>query len=477
MNLTELLNGLDAVYNGSNPDIRLITHRPDEVTDGALFVCIRGKHADGHDFAQTAMQNGAAAVVCEHELGIAEQVIVSDSRRALSLLCCAMYSHPSKKMVLIGVTGTNGKTTTACYIRSILEQSGRKSVLIGTLGADSGNGAEPTAYTTPEPWMFNRKLHEGLQAGCEYAVAEISSQALSQDRCAGLDFDVAVFTNLSPEHLDYHQSMDEYAMQKARLFACARAAAINKDDEYAPLMLSECKGRVVTFSLQDDADLTAKNVKCTPDGVSYILVSREGIERIRLDATGIIAVYNSMAAVAACMAAGIEFEEACLYVKYAQAAQGRMQKIQAQSPFAVFVDYAHTPAALYEALYAVRQITQGRVIAVFGCGGDRDCSKRPRMGEIASSLADITVLTSDNPRSEDPQKILAEIAAGYKSNNELILCADRRRAIETALQKAQPGDSVIIAGKGHEKTQQTANGTIHFDDAAVVRDYLNGKNA
>jgi len=477
LNLTKLLIGSDAVYNGKDPDIRFITHKLDETADGALFVCIRGAHADGHDFAQSALQKGAAAVVCERDLGIAEQVIVPNSRAALSLLSCAFYGHPSQKMVLIGVTGTNGKTTTACYIRNILEQAGRQSVLIGTLGADSGNGTELTDYTTPEAVVFNRKLQEGLRRGCEYAVAEISSQALSQDRCAGLDFDVAVFTNLSPEHLDYHQSMEEYAQQKAKLFACTEAAAVNKDDEYASLILSHCKGRTVTFSLQDDADLTAKNVKCTADGVSYILVSREGIERIHIPALGIIAVYNSMAAVAACMAAGIDFEDACAYVCHVDAVEGRLQKAETQAPFSVFVDYAHTPAALYESLYAVRQITEGNVIVVFGCGGNRDRSKRPRMGEIASSLADITVLTNDNPRSEDPQHILADIAAGFNSKKELVICADRHKAIETALQKAQPGDSVLIAGKGHEKTQHTANGEVFFDDAAVVREYFTVKHA
>ncbi len=477
MNLTKLLNGLDAVYNGKDPDIRFITHKLEETADGALFVCIKGAHADGHDFAFLALQKGAAAVVCERELGIAEQVLVPNGRKALSLLCCAFYGHPSQNLVLVGVTGTNGKTTTACYIRNILEQAGSKSVLIGTLGADSGNGTEPTDYTTPESAVFNRKLQEGLQCGCEYAVAEISSQALSQDRCAGLDFDVAVFTNLSPEHLDYHQSMDEYARQKAKLFACAKAAAVNKDDDYALLMLSQCKGRTVTFSLHDDADLTAKNVKCTADGVSYILVSRDGIERIHIPALGIIAVYNSMAAVAACMAAGLDFEDACMYVNYVDAVNGRLQKTEIQAPFSVFIDYAHTPAALYEALCAVRQITTSNVIAVFGCGGDRDHSKRPRMGEIASSLADITVLTSDNPRSEDPQRILADIAAGFSSKKELVICADRRKAIETALQKARPGDSVLIAGKGHEQTQYTADGILVFDDAAVVREYFTVNHA
>ena len=290
MNLTKLLYGADAVYNGNDPDIRFITHKPDDVADGALFVCIKGAHADGHDFAHTAISKGAVAVVCERDLGIAEQVMVPNSRAALSLLNCAFYGHPSKSMLLIGVTGTNGKTTTACYIRNMLEQAGRKSVLIGTLGADSGNGTAQTDYTTPESAVFNHTLQKGLQRGCEYAVAEISSQALSQERCAGMDFDVAVFTNLSPEHLDYHQTMDEYARQKAKLFACAKAAAVNKDDEFAPFILSHCKGRTVTFSLQDDADLTAKNVKYTAHGVSYILVSRDGIERIQIPALGIMAV-------------------------------------------------------------------------------------------------------------------------------------------------------------------------------------------
>ena len=472
LNLKKLLNSIGAAYSGPGADITLITHRMDEVTDGALFVCIRGAHADGHDFAQQAMQNGAAAVVCERDTAIPEQVIVADSRRALALLSAAFYGHPSEQLVLLGVTGTNGKTTTACWIRSILEQAQCKTALIGTLGADCGGGMTQTGHTTPDAVVLHRTLRESVESGCEYAVAEISSQALSQERCAGIGFDVAVFTNLSPEHLDYHKTMDAYAAEKVKLFEAAKTAVVNRDDEYASLILSHCKGRVLTFSLDDDADLTAKNIKYSADGVRCIFVSRDGIERVHLHSPGVTAVYNAMAAVSACVAVGIDFEEACRFVCNAPVVPGRLQKIQTQAPFSLYVDYAHTPAAMYEALYALRQITEGRLIAVFGCGGDRDAYKRPQMGEIASALADITILTNDNPRTEAPQKILSEIAVGFKSKKELLIFEDRREAISTALQKAQPGDCVLLAGKGHETTQQTADGEAFFDNAQVARELI-----
>lgn len=472
MNLKLLLSALECRFSGEDAQISLVTHRLGEVTDGALFVCINGNHADGHDFAHLALQKGARAVVCERGLGLENEILVENSRKALSLLSAAFYGHPSERLTLIGVTGTNGKTTTACRIRSILTQADRKTMLIGTLGADSGNGYEQTDYTTPDAVVFNRKLAEGVQAGCECAVAEVSSQALSQNRCDCLGFDIAVFTNLSEEHLDYHGSMEAYAQAKATLFDTAKTAVVNADDAYAPLIMSHCKGRVITFSLHDQADLTAKNIRFEPDGVSYILVSREGIERIRLNTHGVIAVYNSMAAVGAAVAAGVDFSDACRFANIPVPVEGRMQKISADEPFSVYVDYAHTPAALYETLYALRQITGGRLIVVFGCGGDRDRAKRPQMGEIASALADVTVLTSDNPRSEDPLQIINEIAAGFKSKKELILCADRRTAIGTAIGKAQNGDCVLIAGKGHEKTQQTAGLTLAFDDVRVAQSFF-----
>lgn len=470
LNLKYLLNGICAQYDGADANVDLITHNLDTVTAGTLFVCIKGAHADGHALAQAALEKGAVAVVCERDLGLQSQILVEDSRRALALLSNAFYDHPDKKLVLIGLTGTNGKTTTACWLRSILENADRKTALIGTLGADSGHGFEQTGHTTPDAVVFNRTLHESVQSGCECAVAEISSQALSQERCASLRFAVAVFTNLSAEHLDYHQSMQEYAQQKAKLFAMAETAVVNADDEYAPFILSHCKGRTITYSLQDQADLTAKNIQYSENGVSYVLVSRDGIARIRVASPGVIAVYNSMAAIAASLAVGVDFELASELACELPQVEGRMQRILPQAPFAVYADYAHTPTALYEALYALRQVTKGRVIAVFGCGGDRDRTKRPKMGEIASALADITILTNDNPRTEDPQSILSEIASGFNSKKELFICADRREAIREALLRAQPGDSVLIAGKGHEKTQMLANEEIAFDDIAVAQE-------
>lgn len=468
MNLRHLIADIDAVYCGNDPDIQLITDRYEAVRDKTLFVCVNGRHTDGHKMAAQAMKRGAVAVVSEHDLGICEQVLVKNSRSAMAHVAAEFYGHPARRLQLIGVTGTNGKTTTACWIRFVLEKLGKKTALIGTLGADCGNGFENTDYTTPDSVVFNRKLHEALQNGCTAAVAEISSQALHQHRCDGLPFTVGVFTNLTSEHLDYHATKENYAAQKAKLFQAAERTVLNADDDYFAFMQGRCKGNILTYSLQNSAFLTAKNIVEQKDGVSYVLVSRNGIARIRTATTGLFSVYNSMAAIGACLALGFDFESICADSLCFPQVPGRMQSVLSDAPFSVFVDYAHTPDALQQALKALRSVTTGRLMAVFGCGGDRDRSKRPVMGEIASALADVTVLTDDNPRSEDPQQILSEIAGGFASQKTLHIRADRYDAIAFAMHNAKPGDSILIAGKGHEKMQYTAEGAVAFDDVQAV---------
>lgn len=473
MNLKKLISGTAAEFCGADVEIEYITDCLEQVHDGALFVCVRGQHTDGHQLAAQAISEGARAVVCEHTLGIANEVIVPDTRVALAQMSAALYGYPARQLSLIGVTGTNGKTTVSVWIRHILEQAGKKSALIGTLGADSGDGFEDTGHTTPDSTVFNRKLRESVDGGCAYAVAEISSQALSQERCAGFPFEIAVFTNLSPEHLDYHKTMEAYAGEKAKLFKAAGTAVLNADDLYTAGIRQVCQGKVVTFSVHDDADYTAKNITVREDGVSYILVSGEDIARVNLSATGLFSVYNSMAAIAACVEAGVPFGEACICAGSLPAVPGRMQRVIADAPFSVYVDYAHTPMALHAVLHSLRQTVRGKQILVFGCGGERDPEKRSKMGEIASGYAALTVLTDDNPRSEDPRQILEQIASGFKSKNQLIIEPDRRKAIAMALKKAKPGDCVLIAGKGHEKVQITAQGSFPFDDVKTAEEIWN----
>lgn len=473
MNLKQLTTDICAQYSANDPDIIRITDRLDEVGDGTLFVCVNGRHTDGHKLAAQAIKRGAAAVVCERDLGLREQMIVADSREAMAHIAAAFYGYPARQLPLIGVTGTNGKTTVSCWIRAILEKTGKKTALIGTLGADSGDGFENTDYTTPDSVVFNRKLFEAVQKKCKAAVAEISSQALHQHRCDGLPFSVGVFTNVSREHLDYHGTLQAYAQQKAKLFQRADAAVLNADDEAFALMKSNSKGKICTYSLKDESDLTAKNIVHHENGVSYILVSRDGIARMQVKTPGIFSVYNSMAAVGACLALGLDFETVTSAASDLPQVPGRMQSVLTDAPFRVFVDYAHTPDALQQVLQALRKTTSGKLTVVFGCGGDRDATKRPRMGEISSLLADVTVLTNDNPRSEDPLQIIQQIANGFCGQTDLQICPDRREAITYALQNANAGDCVLIAGKGHEKVQCTADGCVAFDDVQSVVEIWN----
>ncbi len=469
MNLTALLDGTAAVYNGWDTQVAAVTDRLDAVGKDTLFVCVEGKHTDGHRLARQALAKGACGIVCQRDLGLEKQIQVADTRKTLSLLACALYDHPSKKLQLIGITGTNGKTTTAHWIRDLLQADHKNTALIGTLGADLGNTQLATGCTTPDAADMNRLLQQSVQAGCTHAVAEISSQALDQKRCEGLLFSQAVFTNLSPEHLDYHGNMDRYASAKAALFEKAATAVVNRDDPYWPVIAKRCSGKVITCSLHGEADYVVKNISYKDGAVSYILLYKTDIARVQVLTPGMFSVYNSMIAIASCVQSGVDFYAACDSACKLQPVRGRMQRVIPDAPFAVYIDYAHTPAALQMSLQTVRDMTHGNVTVVFGCGGNRDRGKRPLMGKIAERYADFSVLTDDNPRTESSADILSEIAAGFGNKKHFALQADRFKAIETALRRANPGDCILIAGKGHEQTQIVGETVLSFDDADVVR--------
>lgn len=448
-----------------------------EVQPGDVFVCWQGMRHDGHEFAAEAYRRGAVAVVAERDVpGDGGLVVVPDGREALARLSAAFYGFPSRRLRVIGVTGTNGKTTTTHLIKAVLEQAGHKVGLIGTIHHLVGNEVLDTRRTTPESLDLQRLLFYMAERGMEYAVMEVSSHAVALKRIVGTEFDVAVFTNLSQDHLDFHADLDEYAATKAQFFASLttdgtkahKAAIINMDDARAQLMRDHADVPVIGYGIDAPTDVVAGNVEVRPEGVSFEASTPAGPLSLSLQLTGRFNVYNSLAAVAVGCHEGIPLPFIRTALEQVPGVPGRLERIDRGQPFTVLVDYAHTPDSLENVLNTCRSFAAGRVIVVFGCGGDRDREKRPLMGEVAARLADYVIITADNPRSERPEQISAEIEAGVrqagKSPEEYDIIVERRDAIRSAIELARPGDIVLIAGKGHETTQQFHDRTVHFDD-------------
>ncbi len=456
------------------------------VRPGSLFVCVRGMSVDGHDFAAAALGAGAAALVVERELPLAvPQLIVADSRRAMGPLAARLFGEPSRRLRMVGVTGTNGKTTTAFLIRSILERAGLRCGLLGTVVQLVGGEQEPVVRTTPEAVDLQRTLRRMVDAGDEACVIEVSSHALVLGRADAIHFDAAAFTNLTQDHLDFHADMEEYFAAKRLLFAPAAegagiapgAAAINVDDPFGARLhagLAADGPSAVGFSpAGGPADLAAAEVDFDATGARFELRGPgEERRRVSIPLPGHFNVENALAALAVAHALGLDLDRAVTALAAADPVPGRMEPIDAGQGFGVLVDYAHTPDSLINVLEAARRLTSGRLICVLGCGGDRDALKRPLMGRAGAELADLALITSDNPRSEDPKEIIAQMLAGVEERRRQVVVveADRRAAISKALAAAAAGDLVVIAGKGHESGQEFAGGRVEpFDDRKVAR--------
>ena len=492
--LPELLVSLpDARIVGEGDlQIKAVNYDSREVEPGSAFVCIRGVAHDGHDFAQSAVERGAVAVVAESESAVADlpqhitKVFVPDTRLALALMADEFYGHPSREMMLVGITGTNGKTTVAHLVADLLRDAGYKSVgIIGTLGAATEKTYYDTGRTTPESLDLQRLLADFLDGGSEAVVMEVSSHALAQQRVAGCAFDAGIFTNLTQDHLDFHGDMEEYFAAKTRLFTdVARASEPHKsfgavfptDDRYGVRLTQlDSDTPFITYGIEADAHVKAAAVMLRPAGTSFVARTSSGDIPFDVKLTGRFNVQNMLAAIAFGILKEIPVAKIQSAMQRANAPEGRMEVIDEGQDFYVAVDYAHTPDGLKNVLATVKEFTKGRLICVFGCGGDRDRTKRPQMGAIAASLADLVVVTSDNPRTEDPNRILDDILAGTSGTNANIESeVDRRKAIERALEMARAGDFVIVAGKGHETYQIFKDRTIHFDDREVVREWLEG---
>ena len=442
-----------------------------------MFFCIPGETTDGHLFAVSAAEKGASVIVAQR-LTVAPlpHILVEDVRAAMFYACANFYHHPEKDLKLIGVTGTNGKTSTTFFMKELLDAMGKKTGLLGTVRNMIGDEVLPSSFTTPEPLTLFEVFDKMRAAGVEYVIMEISSHALAQKRVDGLAFEVGVFTNLTQDHLDYHRTMEAYKEAKYTLFTQSRICVYNIDDATgAEFALRPCQGeRAVTYSAKkNDADIVARDIALHADGVSFFLLTQGALSRVKVSTPGKFTVYNVTAAVSALCALGLPFSEITSHLDQLKNVDGRAQIVKLEKDFTVMLDYAHTPDALENILRTVRSYAPARVVTLFGCGGDRDKTKRPLMGEMAAKYSDFVIVTSDNPRSEEPASIIADILPGVEKNtSHFTVIENRRDAIEFALKNAEKDDIILLAGKGHEKYQILSTGTIEFDEEKIVREIV-----
>ena len=461
-----------------------VTHDSRQAGAGWLFVAIRGEKADGNRFVRDVGQRGAAGVVSELERPADFRggwIRVAEARPALALAAAEVHGHPSRELKLVGITGTNGKTTTAYLVASVAEAAGVTTALVSTVEYRVAGERQPALHTTPEASDVERLLRRAVDAGCSVAVMEASSQALDLHRCDALRFEVAAFTNLTRDHLDYHGTMEEYFKAKRKLFdgslgESPRAAVVNVDDEYGARLYEALKAagrRVLRYALDKEAEVTARGVEFSLGGTRLTLRTPDGEREILSPLVGRPHVYNILTAAGCAHALGLGLEETAAALATCGGAPGRFERVAHAGDFAVVVDYAHTDDALRNVLRTARDVGRGRVITVFGCGGDRDRTKRAPMGEAAASLSDVVIATSDNPRTEEPEAILRDVEEGLKSSGRPYLkLVDRREAIHRAVKEAKAGDIVVIAGKGHEDYQIVGTEKRHFDDREVAREAL-----
>jgi len=473
MRLDELLAGYPGarIVGDSSVEVEDLVYDSRKVEPGTLFFCVVGEKADGHEFGARAVEEGAAALVVERELTELDvtQVVVPDSRAAMAPLAARFWGDPTAQLRVVGVTGTNGKTTTAFLVHEILRAADFPCGLLGTVKQIVGGVEKEVVRTTPEAIELQATFRAMLEGGDEACAMEVSSHAMTLHRADAIHFEVAIFTNLTQDHLDFHADMEDYFLAKRKLFeAGPRTAIVNVDDPYGRRLAEEFE--CVTFSAEGaEADYSARDVSFDAGGARFSV----GEMQLRTALPGHFNVANALGAFAAAEAIGVGSEIAAAGLARAGRVPGRFEPVDEGQRFTVLVDYAHTPDSLENVLRAARRLTDGKVISVFGAGGDRDRDKRPKMGRAGAELSDLTVITSDNPRSEDPEAIVAEVAAGAEGASELEVVVDRRAAIALALGRAEPGDTVVIAGKGHEQGQEFENGRkISFDDREVAREEL-----
>ena len=478
MKLKELLQDIPVLHCTADLELEITDVHYDsrKVTEGSLFVAVAGFASDGNRFIPMALGKGAVAVVTakkpEEEV---PYVLVESDRLALALLGCNFYGRPAQSMTMIGVTGTNGKTSTTLLLKQVLEKVlGAKVGLIGTMANMVGDEEIPTERTTPESFDLQALFDRMRTAGCTHVVMEVSSHAITLDRIGGIHFDIAAFTNLTEDHLDFHKTMDAYCDAKAELFRRCEKAVINADDSYSPRILDAAACPVLTTSVTAETGLHAKNLELLSEGISFTAVCGDERAEVHLPIPGKFTVYNALTVLGIAKQLGISLSDCAEALKTVHGVKGRVEVVPTpETPYSVLIDYAHTPDGLENVLSSVKDFCKGRLISVFGCGGDRDPMKRPIMGEIGVRLSDLAIITSDNPRTEDPMAIIEDILKGVKQEcGEYIVMEDRRSAIRYAMDIAKKDDIIVLAGKGHETYQEICGVKYHLDEREEVAAHL-----
>lgn len=472
------------IINRDNPTVTSLVMDSREVTEGSLFFCVKGYQVDGHDFAKEAEEKGAVAVVAERVVDVdIPIVLVREVKRAMAILSAYFYNEPSKKLRVIGITGTNGKTTTSHFIDSILQKNKKKTGVIGTLYTKIGSVTRETKNTTPESLLLQQTFAEMVEKNVEYCVMEVSSHALDLGRVRGVSFDTAVFTNLSKDHLDYHETMESYGQAKGLLFSQLgntfdgnKMVILNGDDPLSKYYEKITAQQILTYGLEKGNDVVAREVTMTPFGSTFQLVTPWGEKRVRFPLAGKFNVYNALAAASVCLVEGIPLKDIVSALERVKSVDGRFQSVDVGQSFAVIVDYAHTPDSLENVLSTIQAMTGGNIYTVVGCGGDRDKTKRPEMAKIAATYSHHAFFTSDNPRTEDPEHILQDMVNGVKNETNYTVIVNRKEAIHEAIGKAKKGDVVLIAGKGHETFQIIGKETFPFDDRLVAEKAIIERN-
>ncbi|WP_274365311.1 UDP-N-acetylmuramoyl-L-alanyl-D-glutamate--2,6-diaminopimelate ligase [Paenibacillus thermotolerans] len=482
MKLADLLAGIDytVIQGTEQTEVGHITYDSRKVRERSMFVCIQGFKLDGHDYIREAARKGAAVVLIQRDIddlppGICA-VKAADTRKLVPLLAHRFYGEPSKRLNTVAITGTNGKTSVSTIIAAILESAGRKTGVIGTIHNRIGDQVlkmEKTTYTTPEALDLHALFKRMLDEGAGDVVMEATSMALELHRLDHTDIDIGVFTNLTQDHLDDHKTMENYMNAKLKLFRMCKRGIVNADDPTAEVIRREGSCEITTYGVTNDADLKASDVSLSSEEVAFTVAAGGEAVRMKLRIPGIFSVYNALAAIAVCLELGLSLEQIACGLASVEGVEGRFQTIAASRGYSVIVDYAHTPDALDNVLSTVKGFAKGQIITVFGCGGDRDRTKRPIMGSIAGTHSDVCIITSDNPRTEDPVMIMEDIEAGLAETGcRYETIEDRKAAIHRALALAKPEDVVVIAGKGHENYQEVMGVKHHFDDSEVVRQFI-----
>lgn len=481
MKLSEVLKGIEEieVRGDLEIDVPSIAYDSRKVENGGMFVAIVGFKMDGHNYIESAIQSGAKIIAMQegaYDAGMIPEgitvVFSKDTRKFLPMVACNFYGNPTRELKVVGVTGTKGKTTTTYMIKSILEHAGKKVGLIGTIANYVGDKCYESERTSPESLDLQRMFREMVNNKCDVAVMEVSSHSLALDRVWGIDFDIGVFTNLTQDHLDFHKTFDNYLAAKAKLFTMCKEGFVNCDDMYAKKLMDMATCPITTYGIDNNPFVSARDIIITNSYSDFKMPFNKVIQRIKVDIPGRFTVYNALAAICVSIRLGAGVEDVLAGLENVKV-PGRSEVVPTTRNFTVIVDYAHTPDSLENILKASKVYTKGKIICVFGCGGDRDTAKRPMMGEIAGKLAGYTVITSDNPRSEKPEEIIRQIEEGMKkTNGKYKVIVDRKKAIEHALRKAEKGDLILIAGKGHETYQEINGEKHHFDDREVVRELV-----